>query len=139
MPPMRLEQAAAAAVNDVHVVSGAELRVEKATATKKQLRANCSSHFCLNIILFVLKLNLCTVSPLKSVLCKIYLLKGQWHFSDLCLSWLVGRLVRQWYCKVDPEYPPRVRLLMDGVVHIENMLQSCTVGVRRQIKRPTST
>ncbi|CAK9024979.1 unnamed protein product [Durusdinium trenchii] len=56
-------EAAAAAVNDVHVVSGAELRVEKATATKKQ-----------------------------------------------------------WYCKVDPEYPPRVRLLMDGVVHIENML-----------------
>ncbi|CAK9024976.1 unnamed protein product [Durusdinium trenchii] len=31
-------------------------------------------------------------------------------------------LSRQWYCKVDPEYPPRVRLLMDGVVHIENML-----------------
>ena len=29
--------------------------------------------------------------------------------------------MRQWYCEIDPDYPPRIRRLMDGVVHIQNM------------------
>ena len=31
---------------------------------------------------------------------------------------------RQWYCQMDPDYPPRVRRLMDGVVHVQNMFQA---------------
>lgn len=41
---------------------------------------------------------------------------------------------KQWYCEIDPDYPPRIRRLMDGVVHIQNMLSmAMQINIAKQV------